>query len=287
MATISVSSELDILTKYEEIMATSLGAESVYVRVKETLETLLSSGDIASQDKGQIVSTVLGNLTSSLVSAGLSAATQWALQEKELELKILEMSKQLDLLDAQVLIAGYQAQKTKYENIATQATTIRTLGTPTVIDDVVVSLADEGQVWQSMEMVKQQILNLQTENTLIDSKLQESYAGVYKVVSDSLINYGAWNYTIGANGITGPTGSGAPTRTPISVTPLSDLQGIIAGEQAKGYSYNAWANAVTASAGMIGTAVASDGAISEITNLVTAVSTGINNLNSVSTPTIP
>ena len=39
---------------------------------------------------------------------------------------------------------------------------------------------------------------------------------------------------------------------------LSDVQKAIAEEQAKGYTYNAWANALTGSASMLGTAIAAE-----------------------------
>lgn len=279
MATITITSELDVLSKYQCIMEASLNSESVYIRTKETLAALMADGALSTKEQGEVISNVLTNLTSALVSAGLSTALQWASQEKDIALRKLELAKQLDLLDAQKALQDAQADKIYSDDIATQANTIRVLGVPTIIDGKVVSLNDSGQIWQNMQLVAQQQSNLVKEAVLIDSRVKESQAGVHKLVADTVVNYGPWSYVLSENGI-----SSAPTRAgmlPASVVPLSDTQREVAQEQAKGYAYNAWANAVTASAGMIGTAIASDGAITDINSLVNIAKAGMTKLVNV------
>lgn len=280
MATISLSSELDVLSKYECIMNASLGSESVYIRTKETLASLIEDGTMSGKEKAEIISTVLSNLTNTLVSSGLSTALQWAAQEKDTAFRKLELAKQLDILDQQKALQEAQVDKTKHESIATQANTIRMLGTPTVLNGQVQALAPTGKVWQDIKIGEQQEINLQKEAVLTDSRVKESQAGAHKVIADTIANYGPWRYTISADGIVSP-----PVRTSVSVTPLSDIQAKVAIEQAKGYAYNSWANGVTASAGMLGTAIASDGAISEIGPLLTIFQNGLNKLVNVPAPT--
>jgi hypothetical protein len=41
--TITVTNELDVLSKYEALVKESLGSESVYVRTKETLQKCINN----------------------------------------------------------------------------------------------------------------------------------------------------------------------------------------------------------------------------------------------------
>jgi hypothetical protein len=283
MAVINVEHELDVTAKFDCLMQHSVSGESIYIRTKETLDAIFKEYSINSADKGQIIANVLGGMSSSITSAAMSTALQWASQEREIELTKLKLAKELDLLDEDILTRKAQVKNLGWEGTATQAQTIRMYGVPTLLNDVVVSLSADGKVYSDTRLVEQQRSNLIKELDMIDSRIKESEAGIHRTVADTLVNHGAWTYTIGPNGI-----ATAPVRTsPNGVVPLSDIQRVIAGEQAKGYSYNAWANSVTASAGMLGTAIASDGAIDDISDLVTLFRTSLTKLQSVNAPTIP
>lgn len=253
MAVISVTSDLDVLDKYNCLITESLGASSVYIRTKETLEELFKDNTLKSTDKSEIIASVLGNLNSSLVNASMATALQWASTEKDIELKKLELAKQLDVLDNQILLTAAQASKTGYESVAVQAQTERLYGTPTVVDGVLTALVDEGKVWYETEVLKQQDINLAKEALILDSKLNESYAAIHKVVADTYTNYGNFSYLLDASGLTSVTDN-----TPLTHTTLSSVQADIAKEQANGYAYNAWANALTGTSSMLGTAIASE-----------------------------
>lgn len=262
MATIKLSSDLDVIAKYEALVSTSLGGESVYARLKDTVEKLVKDGDLSDAEKGKIVAEVLGGLSNSISSSSMQTALQWATNEKDIELKKLELAKQLDILDAEGKLRDAQVAKSKWEGIAIQANTERSYGKPSVVEGVVVGLAPKGKMLAETDLLAQQVLNSKEEINLLRSRLNESYAAVHKTVADTVVNYGPWTYAIGANGVT----SSSPGTTP--VVPLSDVQRTIAKEQARGYAWNAWANAATASAGMLGTAIASDGALKDIEGLV-------------------
>ena len=73
-------------------------------------------------------------------------------------------------------------------------------------------------------------------------------AQTHKLVADTYVNHGMFTgYTISDNGITGTTMQAQ------GYTTLSQMNKIVAAEQAKGYSYNAWSNAASAGASMLGT----------------------------------
>lgn len=255
MTTIAISEKLDVLDKYECLMKESVASESLYIRAKETIIKYLEESNINGSDKAAAVTSILSNMATSITSAAMQTALQWASAEKDIALKKLELGKQLDSIDADVALKEVQKGKINWDSIAVQAEIIRMLGTPTIDipSNKVLSLAPEGKHWQDIKVAEKQEINLGKEGTLLDSKVNESYAAIHKAVADTVVNYGAWKYSLTDEGIVT-----APSRRTNVVVPLSDYQRIIAQEQAKGYTYNAWANAATASAGMIGTAFASD-----------------------------
>lgn len=257
MATISLTSELDVISKYEELISNSLDGESVYIRTKETVEELFRQGNLKDTDKAQIIATVLSNLNNALVSTSMSTALQWASNEKDIALKKLQLEKELDILDQDKLLKKAQVAKMGYESVAIQAQTKKTYGTPTVVNGAVTSLADDGKMTYEINLLEQENINKGKEALILDSKLNESFVGIHKVIADTVTNYGAWNYSgsaISADGL-----AAAPTRSTVTgVDVLSDIQAEIAKEQAKGYAYNAWANALTGTSSMLGTAIASE-----------------------------
>lgn len=254
MATISLATELDVIAKYEELVMESLGSTSLYIRTKETIQEFFDNGNLKDTDKAQIIASVLSSLNTSVVSSSMSTALQWASAEKELALKKLELEKQLDILTQDILLKTEQVEKMGYESIAIQAQTKKTYGTPTVVNGVLTGLAADGKMTYEITLLQQQDTNMEKEALILDSKLNESYAAIHKVVADTYVNYGSWTYTLGSGGV-----STAPVATTgVGYDSLSSVQRAIAKEQANGYAYNAWANGLTGTSSMLGTAIASE-----------------------------
>jgi len=252
MATISITSELDVINKYKGLVSESMGSDSVYIRTKETLEDFFKNNNLKDSDKAAIISQVLSSLNTSLVNSSMSTAMQWASSEKDIALKKLELEQQLDILSNEVRLKDAQIEKVIDDTVATQAQTIRMYGTPTVVDGNVTALTDSGKVYKEIQMLEQQTINAVKEGVLLDSKKTESQAAVHKVVADTYRNYGSYTFALADSGLTGVNKTSGTYET------LSDIQATIAKEQAKGYSYNAWANALTGSASLIGTALAGE-----------------------------
>ena len=121
------------------------------------------------------------------------------------------------------------------------------------VDGNIVSLDNSGKVSKDIELTTKQIEKADNEIELLDQKMKESYAAVHKIVADTYTNYGNFNYSgLGEDGITSVTPNHGSYKT------LSNTQQEIAIEQAKGYTYNAWANALTGCSSMLGTAIASN-----------------------------
>jgi len=257
--TSTVEIPLDVLNKYSAIVKESLGPDSVYIRAKETIGELFDDSDITSADKASAISNIVGNMVNGITNSSMSAALEWAKYEKEIALKKLEMDKQLAILDKESTLKQEQIDQIKLQNRLSEVESRRMYGEAVfdVQTGALLSISDEGKVWDEMELTKQKTINATSENNLIESKLKESKAAIHKVVADTYINFGNFSYSFS------DTDEGISTVTRLDKAEtnrvsLSDTQQKIAIEQGKGYTYNAWANALTGSASMVGTALASE-----------------------------
>jgi hypothetical protein len=281
--TITVTDELDVVCKYKELLSSSLDVDSIYIKTKETIQDMFDKGYIKDDNIAEIVTQVLAQANASLVTSAMSTALGWANAEKEVALKKLELAKQLDILDGQIALTNAQANKTANEDIATQANTIRQNGMPTVVDGKVVSLTDTGAVYENILLTREKAQSEDKAQELSDAKVKETHASINKLVADTYVNYGMFSgYTIGESGLIG-----VQDNTPAGYTTLSSIQGAIAKEQAKGYAYNAWANAASGLGSTIGVALTSETDIftGEDDPIITSWKTTIDNLRDVQVPT--
>ena len=251
--TAGVTSTIDIAGKYETLVQQSLGGNSAYIRAKETIQDLVESGAIDDAQKAEVISSIVGGIVSNITSSSMSAALEWAKYEKEIELKKLELDLQLAILTKEEELKEAQIAQIKTQDSLALVESRRMYGVGTfdVSTGALISLTNDGKVWNDMVLVTQQTDNAAVEETLLTSKIDESKAAIHKIVADTYVNYGSYTFTQGATGITGVTATHG------AYTTLSDTQQEIAVEQGKGYTYNAWANALTGSASMLGTVIAS------------------------------
>jgi len=251
--TSTVTPSVDLLSKYSAIVKESLSGDSIYIRAKETVQDLVAEGSIDDSKKAEIISSVIGGIVGSITSSSMSAALDWAKYEKELELKKLELDQQLAILEQDKLLKTAQVDQVKIQTRLAEVESRRMFGVGTfdVNTGALLSLTDEGKVWEDMLLVKQNTINATTEKTLLDSKIDESKVAIHKVVADTYTNFGNYTFSFDVSG----NGLNSVTRLDSSKT-LSDTQRDIAVEQGKGYTYNAWANSLTGSASVLGTALA-------------------------------
>jgi hypothetical protein len=252
MATITITDELDVAAKYNTLVRQSLDGDSAYIRAKETIADLVSDGAIADSQKAEIISNIIGSISSTITTASMSTAMQWASAEKDVALKKLELAKQLDVLDQEILTKAAQVSQLENATRLAKVESRRVYGVATFTGEDISAFDNTGKVAKDIELTAAQITKTTAEITLVDQKVQESHAAVHKIVADTYVNYGNYGYTgLSATGITTVTANHGVYKT------LSDTQQDIAVEQAKGYVYNAWSNALTGSASMLGTAIAS------------------------------
>lgn len=254
MATITITDDLDVAAKYETLVKQSLSGESAYIRAKETIKELFTDGTITDSQRAEIVSNIIGGISNTITTTGMATALQWASAEKDVALKKLELAKQLDILDKEVLVKDAQAEQVSNATKLAKVESRRMYGVATFdAGGNITSLDNTGKIYKDILLTEAQTTKTGSENDLVGQKIKESHAAVHKIVADTYVNYGNYSYSgLGVDGITTVTANHG------TFTTLSDTQQEIAVEQAKGYTYNAWANALTGSASMLGTAIAAE-----------------------------
>lgn len=254
MATITVTNDLDVAEKFETLVSQALSGNSAYIRAKETIQDLVDSGAIDESQKAEIISNIVGGIVNNINSSSMSTAMAWASAEKDVALKKLELAKQLDILDEEVLLKGAQVDQVTNAVKLAKVESKRVYGTAVFdVDGNVQSLANDGKVAKDIALTETQTTKVASDKLLVDQKVRESYAAVHKIIADTYVNYGNYSYSLPSE-----TGVGTVTKTQTNDKSLSDVQKDIAVEQAKGYTYNAWANALTGASSMVGTALASE-----------------------------
>lgn len=252
MATITVPSTLNVIEKYRALVEETLSGEGIYVRTKETIIDLADQYNMTLTDKATLISNVIANLNNTVISGCMSTALQWESTERDIALQKLKLAKELDVLNQEILLKTAEVGQMDIRNINEQADGIRRNGTATVQDGVVTSLTDEGLSYNQIELTKQQVINAEEEEELIQAKTADTRASTHSRIADTYVNHGIYDYTIGSTGVTGINNNTGTYNT------LSESQRNIAEEQAKGYTYNAWANAVSGVSSTIGVALTSE-----------------------------
>lgn len=282
MATVAIDKSLDVINKYTSLINESLDTNSVYIRAKETLEALVTSGDLSSADKAKVVAEVLNNLNNSLVNASMSTALAWAKAEKDAEFQKEELGYKVDVIEQQALTEAAKVKQLMADVMATTATSMRQNGAATIdpATGFTTGLANDGKAYKELFLLDQELLNKKAEENVLKSKLKESQAVVYKIAADAAANYGT-GFTVTATGDSiGITGS-------VSTESLAWYQKEISKQQSKGYIYNAWGNAVNASATAIATLAMESNNGQLVGELETLLKKGITNLNNARSDSTP
>lgn len=170
MAIININTTLDIVEKQKELAKALMDEDSIYIRMKETLVDLLEKGEIKGTDRAKVVSETIAQMAVNLTNTSLSTALSWQAQEKELALKKEELEVRLDVLQNEIDKSKEDVRLAKESVRLAQAKRIREYGDATFdLDGNVISLSDEGLVYEQEQLVKKQI----EQGTASISKLQD------------------------------------------------------------------------------------------------------------------
>lgn len=249
MTTILIETDLDVISKQRQLVDEALGPDSIYIRMKETLLDLLNDGSIKGTDRAKVVGETIAQMSASITANVMSTGLAWAEAEKKLALQKEELEKQLDILIQNKLLTENQVANSLAERQLKQAQILRNYGTPTKDSDGnVVVLGNDGKEYASIQNIEADTANKTIQGEVLTATKEQNWAQTHRIIADTYINHGVFTWTnIGSNGVTGVN------KTAIGYVTLSDLQKQVSKEQARGYVYNAWANAASAGASMLGT----------------------------------
>ena len=279
---ISLDTSMDVISKYKQLVEASANGESLYVRAREVIKALKEDNLITNGDEGTAIAQVVAQLSGSASSQAMSTALAWESAEKELVLKKEELEKKIDLLKIETTKAEYDADLAKVTKNAAEAKMIREYGANIVyVNGSVATLPDEGRAYEEIKSMKQSTLNAEATNYGIKAQTEQAYASIHKLVADTYVNHGMYSgYTVAENGITGTQ------KLNTGYVTLSEMNRVVAGEQAKGYVLNAYSNAASSSAGMIGTLVAAEIPGLDPTQYLQTWKSAVDKLNNLVVPTI-
>ena len=279
---ISLDTSMDVISKYKQLVEASANGERLYVRAREVITALKEDNLITNGDEGAAIAQVVAQLSGSASSQAMSTALAWESAEKELVLKKEELEKKIDLLKIEATKAKYDADLAKLTKNAAEAKMIREYGANIVyVNGSVATLPDEGRAYEEIKSMKQATLNAEATNYGIKAQTEQAYASIHKLVADTYVNHGMYSgYTVAENGITGTQ------KLSTGYVTLSEMNRVVAGEQAKGYVLNAYSNAASSSAGMIGTLVAAEIPGLDPTQYLQTWKSAVDKLNNLVVPTI-
>ena len=279
---ISLNTSMDVISKYKQLVEASANGESLYVRAREVIKALKEDNLITNGDEGAAIAQVVAQLSGSASSQAMSTALAWESAEKELVLKKEELEKKIDLLKIETTKAEYDADLAKVTKNAAEAKMIREYGANIIyVNGSVATLPDEGRAYEEIKSMKQSTLNAEATNYGIKAQTEQAYASIHKLVADTYVNHGMYSgYTVAENGITGTQ------KLNTGYVTLSEMNRVVAGEQAKGYVLNAYSNAASSSAGMIGTLVAAEIPGLDPTQYLQTWKSAVDKLNNLVVPTI-
>lgn len=249
MATILIETDLDVISKQRKLVEEALGPDSIYIRMKETLQDLLNDGSIKGTDRAKVIGETIAQMSASITANVMTTGLAWAEAEKRLALQKEELEKQLDILVQNKLLAENQVVNSLADRQLKQAQLLRVYGTPTKDGDGnVVLLGNDGKEYLTMLGIEADTANKEIQSEVLTATKEQNWAQTHKIIADTYINHGTYTWTnVGSNGVTGVV------KNSTGYVTLSDLQKQVSKEQARGYVYNAWANAASAGASMLGT----------------------------------
>lgn len=277
---IQTETSLDVIAKYNELSVALTDIDSMYIKAKETLDELFKTNTMTAVDKANIISTTLSNITIQSSQMALNTALQWCTAEKQILFDKMKLSYELQQINQGSLKIAQDTLNAEQDNLILQAQMLRMYGNPTLVNGNIVTLDNSGKLYEEVQLIKQQTLNEETKNTQIEAQTEELYARIHQLVADAYVNHGVFNgYALS------PTGLSGVTRVATGYKTLSELNALVGAEQAKGYVYNAWANAVSSSASMLATLISTESNV-DYTGYLSKWNTAIDKLNGLVLPNV-
>ena len=177
-----MSGDMDVITKYEELMKATIADDSLYTRTKETFYEVFKDLEMDAEEKAKMVADSMSKIAMQLSSTAMQSSVLWAKEERDgyysTALTYAQtMKTQIDAEVAKVEVCKAEADLELIcaKSIATIAGSIRENGmhivedgscTPTGVDNT-------GLKYEQTNMVVQQTASMVKEDTRKDAKNDE------------------------------------------------------------------------------------------------------------------
>ena len=161
---LAVDGELDVSTKFIQLMQDSLEDESTYMRAKDTMYHLFENLNINEVEKAKLVSANIIQLTTNVTTSAMTTALAWAKEERDGAYALAKIK-----ADTEVALAEYEKVKSEIclidKKTASECATvteisarsIRDNGRPATFDAdgcTVLTLQDEGLKYEQALQVE-------------------------------------------------------------------------------------------------------------------------------------
>ena len=239
--------KLDIISTFNDLMAASTGKDSIYIKTKETLQAIFDNGSFTQRERAEIISSTLGQITSSITNTAMQMAHVVVKDDRELPYTLAKLvsdtkltqeqadklSEDKDLIEAQkkkMTIDGWKIQADMYSkngiSVTAQSITNAMLNTVSQTNPL------------SADVVQGEIGKAQKFSTLNSAFRKD---GVHTWAVDA-----SKDIIMGTNA------------TPTGWTPLTDAQAKVAIRQEVAFDDNKVQHAANSSANMIGLLLSSE-----------------------------
>lgn len=277
--TIDIETSLDVATKLDTLISGMTGENSLYIKAKETLDYLFQNNNMSQVDKANIITNLLTNITIQGTQVAMNTALEWTKAEKEFALRKFESEYQVTKLSYETMTAQTLANKANVDFQYADAQLLNEYGTIVLTNGRVSGISETGtEAKYKLAMIKSQSENEAEKKTQIQAQTKELYARTHQIVADTVVNHGAYTWSNLA-----ATGLADVTKVTTGIETLSSVQINVGKEQAKGYAYNAWANATSSSASMIGTLLTTESSV-DYSGYLTAWKTTLDKLSGITVP---
>jgi hypothetical protein len=161
------TSNLDVVGKYRELSEAALAIDSIYMRAKDTFKELLDGSNLTKTEYANLASQFVSSLAIQTTSSAMTAAMQWATQEKELAYSLAQVKSNIAMTNANIekikrdiCLADKEIDLKCAQVTATLATSIRDNGRIATYDAnnscIPLSLMDEGVKYDQKEVYQAQ-----------------------------------------------------------------------------------------------------------------------------------
>lgn len=163
-AFLAVDGTLDVIDKYENLMKTTVGDDSIYMKAKDTMYYLFKDLQITEAQKAEIVAGHVAQMTNELSKSAMDIALSWDKDERDGAYALAKVKADTEVALAQYELVKSQICKTDKETAlacaqitATTSASVRENGRVLAYGDdgcTVESLQDEGLKYHQTKQVE-------------------------------------------------------------------------------------------------------------------------------------